>query len=319
MTKIFMPLYWLFGICMSFLMGILNEQYFIAITLFVIGTKLVVMPFNIKQQKTTAKTSRIQAKISKIQKKYAKTPNQSQKQMMDNRTKMNEEIQALYQRENHNPMSMGCGSMLFPMLFLFGIIGIIYYPLQYVIRVSATDLATLTEAAKQALGDQKTTYIELLVLSKFDQVKQIVGDAVSPEVMGRIAAYRSGMVIGSFDLTQIPKWNEIMVIVPIISGLTSFGSSLYTMRVQKINNPSMAEQNKMMNMTMMFMPLFSVFIAFQVPAAVGVYWALSNVISVVQQIVLNAVYSPRKVTARNMIEGTIQRRSHEVHIKSMSR
>lgn len=319
MTKIFMPLYWLFGICMSFLMGILNEQYFIAITLFVIGTRLILIPFNIKQQKTTAKSSRIQAKISKIQKKYAKTPNQSQKQMADNRTKMNEETQALYQRENHNPMNMGCGPMIFQMLFLFGIIGIIYYPLQYVIRVSATDLATLTEAVKQAMGDEKTTYIELLILSKFEQVKQIVGDSVSPEILGKISDYRNGMIIGSFDLTQIPKWNELMVVVPIVSGITSLGSSLYSMKVQKINNPTMAEQNKMMNMTMLFMPLFSVYIAFQVPAAVGVYWAISNVVSVLQQIVLNLTYPPRKVTARSMIEGTIQRRSREAHIKSMSR
>lgn len=319
MTKIFAPLYWLFGICMSFLMGVLNQQYFLAITLFVIGTRLILIPFNIKQQKTTAKTTRIQAKIQKIQKKYARTPNQSQKQIADNRTKLNEETQALYQRENHNPMSMGCGPMIFQMLFLFGIIGIIYYPLQYVIRVSAADLTVLTDAMHQLLGDEKTTYAELMILSKFDQIKNIVTDTISPEILGKIEAYRSGMIIGTFDLTQTPKWNDIMVLVPIISGITSLGSSLYSMRIQKVNNPSMAEQNKMMNMTMLFMPVFSVYIAFQVPAAVGIYWAISNVVSVLQQMILNATYPPRKVTARSMIEGTIQKRSREAHIKSMSK
>lgn len=42
--------------------------------------------------------------------------------------KVNEETQELYSREGHNPMSMGCGPMIFQMIFLMGIVGVIYYP-----------------------------------------------------------------------------------------------------------------------------------------------------------------------------------------------
>ena len=67
---VFKILYWLFGICMNFLMDLLNNQYFIAIIIFTIVTRLLLLPINVRQQKTMAKTTRLQPKIQKIQKKY---------------------------------------------------------------------------------------------------------------------------------------------------------------------------------------------------------------------------------------------------------
>ena len=67
---IFKPLYWLFGVCMGFLLDLLNNEYFIAIVIFTILTRLVLLPLNIRQQKTTSKSARLQPKIQKIQKKY---------------------------------------------------------------------------------------------------------------------------------------------------------------------------------------------------------------------------------------------------------
>lgn len=322
MMPFFKPLYVLFGWCMSFLMDLLSNEYFLAITLFVIFTRLILIPFNMKQQKTTAKTSRIQPKISKIQKKYANTGNLSQKQVADNRAKMNEETQALYARENHNPMNMGCGPMIFQMVFLFGIIGIIYQPLTFVLKLSAADLATFTEALKSITGEgTKNMYPELSILSQINDLVPLVGEKVSKGVLASIEAFRSGMVVFGVDLTQQPNIKEFntLLAVPVLSGITSMLSSVYSMKLQKKNNPAMAEQNKMMNYTMLMMPLFSVYIAFRVPAAVGVYWAISNVISSLQQILLNSIYPPKKITAKSMIESTIERRSHEKHIRSMSK
>jgi YidC/Oxa1 family membrane protein insertase len=114
------PLYKLFGICMSFLLSVLGNQYFVAIIIFTVATRLILLPINVRQQKSVAKTARLQPKIQKIQKKYPDPKD---------RMKLNEEMQDLYAREGHNPMQMGCGPMVFQMVFLMGIIGIIYYPL----------------------------------------------------------------------------------------------------------------------------------------------------------------------------------------------
>ena len=69
-SGIFKPLYWLFGRCMDFFLSILSNEYFIAIILFTVVTRLILLPVNIHQQKTTAKTSRLAPKIQKIQKQY---------------------------------------------------------------------------------------------------------------------------------------------------------------------------------------------------------------------------------------------------------
>ncbi len=136
------PLYLFFGKCMEGLLFVCGNKYFIALTIFTILTRLVLFPFNIRQQKSMAKTTRLQPKIQKIQKKYSNTNDPRDRQ------KMNEEMQALYAREGHNPMNMGCGTMLFQMIFLMGVIGIIYYPLQYILGIDAiadraNDIVTL--------------------------------------------------------------------------------------------------------------------------------------------------------------------------------
>lgn len=90
---IFKPLYWLFGVCMGFLMDLLNNQYFVAIIIFTIVTRLILLPFNIHQQKTMAKTARLQPKLQKLQKKYPDPKD---------RMKLQQETQDLYAREGHN-------------------------------------------------------------------------------------------------------------------------------------------------------------------------------------------------------------------------
>ena len=121
--SVFKPLYWLFGKCMEGLLIVFDYKYFLALIIFTVLTRLVLFPFNLKQQKIMAKTSRLQPKIAKIQKKYANSTNPQDRQ------RQQEEIQELYSREGHNPMNMGCGTTIFQMVFLMGIIGIIYYPI----------------------------------------------------------------------------------------------------------------------------------------------------------------------------------------------
>ena len=105
-----------------------------------------------------ARTTRLQPKIQKIQKKYPDPKD---------RNKLNQEMQDLYAREGHNPMQMGCGPMLFQMVFLMGIIGIIYYPLAYVIGIpdfndnSQAIYDVVYPIYQDIVGDQRITYFQL--------------------------------------------------------------------------------------------------------------------------------------------------------------
>lgn len=313
---IFKPLYWLFGVCMEFLMSILNNQYFLAIVIFTLLTRIVLLPLNVRQQKTMSKTTRLQPKIQKIQKKYSN--NNDPKERM----KMNEEMQALYDREGHNPMSMGCGTMIFQMVFLMGIVGIIYYPLSYVIGMSGIDAHAneLFELIKSQ--GYNGTYLQLGILENWTQFKDTLvasyPDLFTAENCSAIEAFRSGMYIGNLDMTAIPHWKDgVIVLVPILSFLTSLGSTVVSTLIQKKNNPAAAQQMSQMLIMNLMMPLFSLYIAFKVPAAVGFYWIISNVVSILQQIYIAVVHPPRKSQAKLMIENTVERRSREENIKKI--
>ena len=316
------PLYWLFGVCMDFLLSLFNNQYFVSIVVFTVLTRVILLPLNIRQQKTLSKTSRMQPKIQKIQKKYDPKNVSDPRERQKMQQKLQEEMQALYAREGHNPMQVGCGPMLFQMVFLMGIVGIIYYPLSYVIGISSfaqvsPDIQKLLE---EFLGE-KVLYPQLSVLENWESVKDTLL-AQFPEVFSgneaAIEAFRSGLFIGKLDMTAIPHWKDgIIVIVPILSFLTSLGSTIISTMIQRKNNPAAAQQMSQMMLMMLMMPLFSLYIAFRVPAAVGFYWIVSNLIAILQQLFIAKAFPPKKSQAKLMVENTIERRSREENIKKI--
>ena len=318
---IFKPLYWLFGICMNFLLDVLGNQYFLAIIIFTIVTRILLLPFNVRQQKTMARTTRLQPKIQKIQKKYPDPRD---------RDKLNQEMQDLYAREGHNPMQMGCGTMVFQMVFLMGIIGIIYYPLQYVLGIS--DFNDNSQAIYDVIlplyqnivgdPDAKITYFQLNILEHFDAYKEALvtnfPKMFTEARCAEISAYREGMNLFGLDMTAVPHWKDgIIVIIPILCLVTSLGSSLVSTLIQKKNNPAASQQMGSMMMMMLMMPFFSFYISFKVTAAVGFYWNITNLVAILQQIYIAKQYPPRKTQAKLMIENTIERRSREENIKKI--
>ena len=88
-------------ICITFawlvrLFYTLTGSFGMAIVLFTVVVKLVMLPFQVKSKKSMMRMNRMNGKIQEIQKKYA-----------NNQVKMQEEMQKLYQEEGVNPMS-GC-------------------------------------------------------------------------------------------------------------------------------------------------------------------------------------------------------------------
>ena len=120
------PLGWLMKGCYK-----LIGNYGLALLLFTLITRLLMLPLSIKQQKSTARMSMIQPELEKLKKKYGK-----------NQEKLNEETMALYQKHGVNPMA-SCLPMLISMLILFSMIPVIYGPMTY---VSDVDKDTITKA-----------------------------------------------------------------------------------------------------------------------------------------------------------------------------
>ena len=93
------------------------------IILFTLIMKILMFPLQVKQQKSTARMSAFQPMIKEIQEKYK-----------DDRVRMNEEM-VKFQQESGFSMTAGCLPMILNMFIIFGMIEVVYRPLQYVLRI----------------------------------------------------------------------------------------------------------------------------------------------------------------------------------------
>lgn len=285
-----------------FRLGIHN--YAALIVIITLITRLIMVPSSISQQKGMAKTQRIQAKIRKIQEKYA-----------GDQRRIQEETQALYQREGYNPMNAGCMPMLIQFVLLFGLIGVIYYPLSNFLHISDAEVTAL----KQAVTDLGVTVkfdrlLELEVFKHIDTLAATGVEGVSAETIALIQ--KVGFNIGSISLGDVPKECGFGVIwlIPALSLISQVGSSIYSMLKQK-QNGQQAQMGKSMGCMTISMAVISLMFVVQYPAGIGVYWITSSLTALISSIVIGQLYNPKKMMAKIMIEETIQHRSRENNLK----
>ena len=321
MSSIFGIFYSAFGYVLSFIYGLFKSTpapYVISLLVFTVITRVVLLPTSIPQQLNQAKQFRIQPKLQKLQQKFG-----------NDRQKLNEEQQKLYQREGYNPMAAGCGPMLISLPLLWGVYGAITKPISYVLRFKDEVTAFLADekitAVLKSLSTTKrgSYYQELQILNQLtDKSSEISAKAAqffSPAQIQQMTDYAQGFTLFGIDLTQTPSIKSfgILWIIPILSGITSFITSFYSSRMQKKYNPTMSQANNAMSQgcMMAFMPIFSIYLCFTVPAGVGFYWVISNVFAFFQTLLLTNLYAPPKVAAKNMISDVINRYSYEKNVK----
>lgn len=129
------------GYLMKLCYWICNNNYAIALIIFTLIVKLITVPSQIKQQKSTAKMAKFSPKLKQLQKQYA-----------NNKQKLQEETMKLYSEEGVNPMG-SCLPMVITMVILFGVVGVVYSPLNYISNIGdskfsllSTKNSTITEA-----------------------------------------------------------------------------------------------------------------------------------------------------------------------------
>ena len=265
----------------------MTGSYGLALILFTLVVKLVLLPFQLKSKKSMIRMNRFQPKMREIQEKYA-----------NNQQKMNEELQLLYAREGINPMS-GCLWSLLPFPIIIALYSIIRQPLSRFMLLSAETVervrsiaAGLGYVAGEASG-RAAFYEEI-------QLAQFVNDHFA-SFSGIDGLLRMDYSFLGLDLTTIPQdvfrrfftggWPVIgLVLIPVISAaLSLLQSKLATAgSTQNSGDDATARQSRMM---MYMMPLMSLWIGFTLPAALGVYWIANSVFQAVQDMILNKLFS----------------------------
>lgn len=282
------------GKFLQILTKITGGKYVFGLLIFAIVVELLMLPFGIKQQKNSLKQAKLRPKEMAIRNKYKGRTDQATQQ------KMAQEIQKMYQDEGYNPMG-GCLPLLIQLPVILALYQIVIDPLRYVLGKAAslsTALTTYCTTAKAAgglgleLGAGKGT-IELLSQagSKIDGLQGFAYFKNAGECYNALTANITipDFTLFGLNMGQIPTFKSILVLVPILTFVFYFAS----MKLNRKFMPQPAMQDAQMgcsnNMMDIMMPLMSVYIAFIVPAAVGIYWIFKSILSTLKQFVMSKV------------------------------
>lgn len=315
----------------SFMVNILGiGNISITIIIFTIIIYMLLFPITYKQQKFSKMSQKMQPELKKIQKKY------QGKNDAVSASAMQQETSALYEKYGISPAG-SCISMLINLPILFALYRVFYNVPAYLtgvkeqftalvdgimstphyqdimsglaadmnittVRVdfSVTDKSVLsnyivdTLYAMNSSGwdllKEKFSVLTDLIVSTQDNLNSInrfLGMNISDTPTSII---RSGMENGAY----------LMVILALLIPITSYLTQVLNIKLmpQSANgDDSASKQLKMMNKVM---PLFSLFFCFSIPVGLGVYWIISAVVRVVQQICLNKHFE--KVNLDDMIK-----------------
>ena len=277
-----------------------------ALIVFTLLVNLVLLPLRIKQQKSTARMSAFQPKMQEIQKKYAKDKNRQQEELMK------------FQQEYGFSMTAGCMPMALNFLFIFGIIEVVYRPLQYILGVSQDVIAQMVEIANSTLGESLIA-TDYRVQSALINLVKSNGEAFSSVLGDKLADVQNfQMMFFGIDLGQTPlsSWPSIAIIIPILSVVTMIIVQVITMKM------SGQEMSGSMKALPWIMSIMFGSIAFTIPTGFSLYYTVSNIASFIQSLIAKRIYDPEKVKAQ--VEAEIEakraekKKKKQVKIKSES-
>ena len=265
----------LFGYLLNALYVVFNN-YGIAIIIFSIILRIILIPITIKQQKSMKKSAELQEKMKEISRKYKNNPE-----------KLNQETIDLYKREKMSPFS-GCLTSIVQLVIILSVFWLVSQPLTYMKRVDKNLIDQYKQEIQTENNGQRSSYSEIEIINRKGKEDERV--SINMEFLG-------------LDLSKVPgnNLNDWKVyIIPILYVISSIISiKISTNMTKKKENGVIDSENKeqdeletmqAMNKNMTYMmPIMSVFIAFIAPLGLALYWFISNLLMIVERIIINKI------------------------------
>lgn len=288
----------IFGYLLELLYTLVNN-YGLAIIIFTLVIKVLLLPLSIKQQRTMKKSTELQEKMKVIQFKYKNDPE-----------KMNQAVMELYKTEKMNPFS-GCLTAIVQMILLLSIFYLVRSPLTFMEKIPQDNINTYVQQLKEDGKAVSEVYPEIDIIREYEFLKE-----KNPED-GNIEKINIQMNLFGLDLSKIPQQNMsdyTVYIIPVLYILSSFISIRLTTAMQTKQQKSKKEEdviidgetgkelvpaekeeneldtvmqtNKMMSW---MMPILSISIAFVAPLGLALYWLMNNILMIIERLVLDKV------------------------------
>ncbi len=290
----------LFGYVLNFLYNLVNN-YGIAIILFTILLRLILLPITILQQKSMKKNEKMQEKMREIQTKYKNDPERLNQATID-----------LYKTEKMNPFS-GCLISILQILIILSVFWVVSMPLTYMKGLNKVAYDESAEDSKQTVVEyysnklkeenenKKASYTEIAIIDKYGAEDERV--SLNMNFLG-------------LDLSKVPSQNfsdPKVYILPILYVITSVLSIKITNNMQgkkktvevldKNENPEEQSMESMEQMTksMNYMvPIMSISIAFIAPLGLALYWFVSNLLMILERVITDKFFNKEKEIDENV-------------------
>jgi len=298
----------IFGYILNFFYELINS-YGIAIIIFSILLRLILIPITIKQQKTMKKSAKMQEKMKEIQVKYKNNPE-----------KLNQATIELYKTEKLSPFS-GCFSAILQLLIILSVFWLVSQPLTYMKKADKQVIEDYKAKIVEENDGKKATYPEIEIISRIENEYQEINTKLQQEdienreeLENKKAEYekmRINMEFLGLDLSKVPTANLNdwrVYIIPALYVVTSFISIKITTNAQKKTNKKqddtqepkeasdeMLDSMQQMNNSMLYMmPIMSISIAAIAPLGLALYWLVSNILMIVERLIINKFISSKE-------------------------
>lgn len=294
----------IFGYLLDFIYNMV-QNYGLAIIIFSILIKLLMLPISIKQQKTLKKSTKLQEKMKELQVKYKNNPE-----------KLNQETLELYKNENMSPFS-GCFSAIAQIILLFAVFYLVKSPLTYMKKVDTEVINKYSKIIKEYGLSENSAYPEIDVIRELDNIKSLKNNENAEQTEEEktdlaeikeeeLESLKLNMDFLGLNLAQVPTkssdWKAY--IIPILYVLISVISMRITnptktksavqetiennyeksLTNQEEEFDPMAQMNK--NMNLMF-PVMYLAVALIAPLGLALYWLMNSLLMIVERLFLN--------------------------------
>lgn len=253
----------------------MTGSYGVSIILFCLVIRLILFPIFLKGRKSMLSMSGLTEKQKVLQQKYAR-----------DRERYSIELQKLYEQEGVKP-SAGCLWSLLPMPFLMALYAIVRQPLTCLMGMTEDHFNAVSNLLYGEVWNIKNQQLQMAqdVFNNYDKIVSSLPDLAG---MPKIDFTFLGVNLSNVPHLMFWKADDVgaafgLWLIPVISAVLGVVSMVVTNKINArvLHTERVVDQSA--RTTMIIMPLFSLWLCFTLPAALGVYWIANSVFAIGQE------------------------------------
>ncbi|MBQ9115563.1 MAG: YidC/Oxa1 family membrane protein insertase [Clostridia bacterium] len=279
-----------FGYLMRFFYQLTNN-YALALLIFALIVKLVLLPLTIHQRSSSVKQARLRPKERAIRKRYeGRTDPEARIQMAT-------ELQAMY-KEEHYSVASGCLPLLIQLPIILALYNIVCDPLTHISRLTtetinavqnkALELIKAGELVLSGASESSTSLRQIQMTAALQSMPEAFSGIVPADIL------LPDFTLFGVNMSSTPTIAfSLLILFPILAALSQWLSSFVMTKMMPSPQDPTAEktpeteaaERTMKNMNIM-MPLLTLFFAFNLPAIMSLYWVYQSMIGMVTHVIV---------------------------------